>query len=106
MSFQTLLYDTDERTATITLNRPERLNTIVPPMPEELEAAVSRAIADPAVKVIVLRGAGRAFCAGFDFGGGFHHWDDALTTDGAWDAGKDFAVATSQSQGAVPRFMS
>jgi enoyl-CoA hydratase/carnithine racemase len=106
MSFQTLLYDAAEAVATITLNRPERLNTIVPPMPEELEAAVNRAIADPEVKVIVLRGAGRAFCAGFDFGGGFHHWDDALTTDGAWDAGKDFALATSQSQGAVPRFMS
>jgi enoyl-CoA hydratase len=106
MSFQTLLYDTRGAVAWITLNRPERLNTIVPPMPQELEAAVERASADPEVKVIVLRGAGRAFCAGFDFAGGFHKWDDELTTDGAWDAGKDFAVATSQSEGAVPRFMS
>jgi enoyl-CoA hydratase len=106
MSYETLRYDTAEAVATITLNRPERLNTIVPPMPEELENAVHRAIGDPAVKVIVLRGAGRAFCAGFDFGGGFHHWDEALTTNGAWDAGKDFSVATSESQGAVPRFMS
>jgi enoyl-CoA hydratase len=105
MPFQTLLYDTAEQIATITLNRPERLNTIVPPMPDELEAAVHAAVADPKVKVIVLRGAGRAFCAGFDFGGGFHHWDEALTTDGAWDPGKDFAAATS-SAGAVPRFMS
>jgi enoyl-CoA hydratase len=106
MSFQTLLYDTAEAVATITLNRPDRLNTIVPPMPQELEAAVDRAIADPGVRVIILRGAGRAFCAGFDFGGGFHHWDELLTSDGAWDPGKDFAFATSQSQGAVPRFMS
>jgi enoyl-CoA hydratase len=106
MAFQTLLYDTVAELATITLNRPERLNTIVPPMPEELESAVQRASADPQVKVIVLRGAGRAFCAGFDFGGGFHHWDEQLTTDGAWDPGKDFAQATSQSLGAVPRFMS
>src|SRR5271167_2793591 len=105
MSFQTLLYDTSDAVATITLNRPEQLNTIVPPMPEELEAAVHRAVADAGVKVIVLRGAGRAFCAGFDFGGGFHHWDEALTTDGAWDPGKDFALAGSD-QGAVPRFMS
>jgi enoyl-CoA hydratase len=103
--YETLLYEADEAIATITLNRPERLNTIVPPMPEELEAAVHAASADPHVKVIVLRGAGRAFCAGFDFGGGFHHWDDALTTDGAWDPGKDFALAASD-QGAVPRFMS
>ncbi|HEX7610658.1 MAG TPA: crotonase/enoyl-CoA hydratase family protein [Solirubrobacteraceae bacterium] len=106
MSFQTLLYDTADALATITLNRPERLNTIVPPMPEELEEAMRRATADPAVKVVVLRGAGRAFCAGFDFGDGFHHWDDELTTDGRWDPGKDFAVATSQALGAVPRFMS
>src|SRR5271165_5017356 len=105
MTFQTLLYDTHEAIATITLNRPERLNTIVPPMPEELEAAVHRAVSDAEVKVIVLRGAGRAFCAGFDFGEGFHHWDEALTTDGAWDPGKDFAVASSDL-GVVPRFMS
>jgi len=105
MSYETLLYDTADAVATITLNRPERLNTIVPPMPDELESVVHRAIADPQVKVIVLRGAGRAFCAGFDFGGGFHHWDEALTTEGAWDPGKDFAAATS-SLGAVPKFMS
>jgi enoyl-CoA hydratase len=106
MPYETQLYDAREAVATITLNRPERLNTIVPPMPDELEAAVHRAIADAQVKVIVLRGAGRAFCAGFDLGGGFHHWDEALTTDGQWDAGKDFAVATSQALGPVPKFMS
>ena len=105
MSFETLLYRTDGEIATITLNRPESLNTIVPPMPQEIESAVTRAVADPQVKVIVLRGAGRSFCAGFDFAGGFHHWDEELTTDGAWDPGKDFAAATSDS-GVVPRFMS
>jgi enoyl-CoA hydratase len=106
MAYETLLYDTADAIATITLNRPERLNTIVPPMPEELEAAVHAAIADAKVKVIVLRGAGRAFCAGFDFGDGFHQWDEGLTTDGAWDPGKDFAMATSQALGPVPKFMS
>ena len=106
MSFQTLLYQCSDGVASITLNRPEHLNTIVPPMPEEIEAAVAAASADERVRVIVLRGAGRAFCAGFDFGEGFHHWDAQLTTAGRWDPGKDFAIATSQSQGAVPRFMS
>jgi enoyl-CoA hydratase/carnithine racemase len=105
MPYETLLYDSDAAIATITLNRPERLNTIVPPMPDELEAAVRRATLDAQVKVIVLRGAGRAFCAGFDFAGGFHHWDEHLTTDGAWDPGKDFMLATS-NVGAVPKFMS
>jgi enoyl-CoA hydratase len=106
MPYETLLYETAGAIATITLNRPERLNTIVPPMPEELEAAVHRATADSEVKVIVLQGAGRSFCAGFDFGDGFHHWDEQLTTEGKWDPGKDFTFATSQSLGAVPRFMS
>ncbi len=106
MSYETLLYEKTAAVATITLNRPERLNTIVPPMPEELEAAVHHASTDHEVKVIVLRGAGRAFCAGFDFGGGFHHWDEQLTSDGAWDPGKDFTMATSPSLGVVPRFMS
>jgi enoyl-CoA hydratase len=105
VSRETLLYDVEDQVATITLNRPEQLNTIVPPMPEELQAAVEEAGADGAVKVVVLRGAGRAFCAGFDFGGGFHHWDEALTTGGEWDPGKDFVAATAP-EGAVPRFMS
>ena len=68
--YETLLYSASEGVATVTLNRPERLNTIVPPMPDELEAAVGRAVRDHEVKVIVVRGAGRAFCAGYDFGGG------------------------------------
>ena len=106
MPFQTLLYNVTDDVATITLNRPERLNTIVPPMPRELETAVHDAIADADVKVIVLRGAGRSFCAGFDFGEGFHHWDEGLTTDGAWDPGKDFVGATAPSLAPVPQFMS
>jgi enoyl-CoA hydratase len=104
--YQTLLYERSGAVATITLNRPERLNTIVPPMPDELESAVRRALSEQEVKVIVLRGAGRAFCAGFDFAGGFHHWDEQITTDGEWDPGKDFIGATSQALGAVPKFMS
>ena len=94
--FETILYAAAGPTATITLNRPERLNTIVAPMPDEVASAVGLAIRDPEVKVIVIRGAGRAFCAGYDFGGGFHHFDEWLTTDGRWDPGKDFVMATAQ----------
>jgi enoyl-CoA hydratase len=94
-SYETILYSADGPVATITLNRPDRLNTIVPPMPDEVERAVAMATRDTAVKVIVVRGAGRAFCAGYDFEGGFHHWDEAITTGGAWDPGKDFVMATT-----------
>jgi enoyl-CoA hydratase len=104
--FETLLYSVAGAVATVTLNRPEQLNTIVPPMPDEVEAAVGLAIADPAVKVIVLRGAGRAFCAGYDFGGGFHHWDEQMTTDGEWDPGKDFVFATAPGLAPTQKLMS
>jgi enoyl-CoA hydratase len=106
MAYETLLSVTDGPVVTITLNRPETLNTIVPPLPDELEAAVDAAVADETAKVIVLRGAGRSFCAGFDFGAGFHHWDERITTGGEWDPGKDFAFATSPTHGPVPKFMS
>jgi enoyl-CoA hydratase len=106
MSYETLRYEVDDAIATITFDRPDRLNTIVPPMPDELEAAVHEAVADSEVRVIVLRGAGRAFCAGFDFGAGFHLYDEALKTDGRWDPGKDFVFATAPSLAPVPKFMS
>src|SRR3954470_9600924 len=106
MSYETLRYDVADAIATITFDRPERLNTIVPPMPDELEAAVHEAVADAAVRVIVVRGAGRSFCAGFDFGGGFHDYDELLKTDGRWDPGKDFVFATAPSIAPVPKFMS
>jgi enoyl-CoA hydratase/carnithine racemase len=104
VNFETLLYDADGPIATVTLNRPDRLNTIVPPMPDEFQAAIEKATLDNGIKVIVIRGAGRSFCAGYDFGGGFHHWDEAITTDGAWDPGKDFMW--SGAYGPTQKFMS
>ena len=105
MTFETIAYSTDGPIATITLNRPDDLNTIVPPMPDEIERAIGLAIRDAIVKVIILRGAGRSFCAGFNFGGGFHHWDSYFTTDGEWDAGKDFAFSTAQELAPTQKFM-
>jgi enoyl-CoA hydratase len=90
---ETIAYDVDGAIATITLDRPESLNTIVPPMPQEFAAAVAEATADESVRVLVVRGRGRSFCAGYDFGGGFRHWDDVMTTDGRYDSGKDLMGA-------------
>jgi enoyl-CoA hydratase len=106
MTFTTLVYTTDRAIATITLNRPDELNTIVPPMPEEFESAINLAVKDPSIKVIILRGAGRSFCAGYDFGGGFHLWDEHITTNGAWDSGKDFAWSTAHALAPTQKFMS
>jgi enoyl-CoA hydratase len=102
--YETLLYKAEGQIATITLNRPERLNTIVMPMPEEVEAAVNEAVKDAEVKVIILRGAGRSFCAGYDFGGGFE-WD-GFETDGKWDPGKDFVATTAPQFSPHQQFMS
>jgi hypothetical protein len=106
VTYETLLYAVADQVATITLNRPDRLNTIVPPMPDEFEAAVMAAVRDDSVKVVVLRGAGRSFCAGYDFGAGFHHWDEAITTEGRWDPGKDFVFATAPAISPTQKFMS
>lgn len=64
--FRSIRYSTQGRIATITLNRPDRLNAIDRYMPHEIEAAVRLANDDDAVHVIVVDGAGRAFCAGYD----------------------------------------
>ncbi|GGC77239.1 crotonase/enoyl-CoA hydratase family protein [Chelatococcus reniformis] len=106
MNYEAIDYHVDGASCFITLNRPDDLNTIVPPMLDELESAVGRAIRDRAVKVIILQGAGRSFCAGFNFSGGFSQWDDKIATDGQWDAGRDLMMVTSQELGWVPRFMS
>ena len=66
MNYSTIRYETEGRVARITLDRPDRLNAITPEMPREIRLAVEEANADDGVHVIVLQGAGRAFCAGYD----------------------------------------
>ena len=63
---ETLTYETDERIARITLDRPERGNGITPAMPRELAECVERANLDPAIHVIALAGNGKGFCGGYD----------------------------------------
>jgi enoyl-CoA hydratase/carnithine racemase len=63
-----VLYDVKDRIATVTLNRPERMNSIDDSMPANIAKAMAKAAADPGVRAIILTGAGRAFCAGADIG--------------------------------------
>ncbi len=65
-AFTTIRYSVANRIAHIELNRPEVLNAIVAPMPLEIRAAVSEANFDDAVHAILLTGAGRSFCSGYD----------------------------------------
>ena len=87
-----VLYEADGRIGRITLNRPDVLNAIDDELPAELAAAVAEANADPGVHVIVLSGAGRAFCAGYDL----TYYAEAsgsnsVTQDMPWDPMKDYA---------------
>lgn len=66
MELHSIEYSVAGAIATITLNRPDRLNAIDMHMPGEIRHAVEEADADRGVHVIVVRGAGRAFCAGYD----------------------------------------
>ncbi len=66
MSYEAILYEKNGPVVTITLNRPQMLNAINPTMESELYRALDEADADTEARAIILTGAGRAFCAGFD----------------------------------------
>ncbi|MBV9509757.1 MAG: crotonase/enoyl-CoA hydratase family protein [Caulobacteraceae bacterium] len=68
--FETLLYDVADGIATITLNRPDKLNAFNEAMCNDLQAAFDATDADPAVKAVIMTGTGRAFCSGADLSGG------------------------------------
>ena len=65
-----VLYETDAKVGFVTLNRPEKLNALSMDLRRELAAALTRADEDPVTSVVVLRGAGRSFCVGYDIAGG------------------------------------
>jgi enoyl-CoA hydratase/carnithine racemase len=68
MSDNELLYSVEDGIATITFNRPERMNALTHPLEEELHRLFDKADHDRSVRVIILTGAGRAFCSGYDQG--------------------------------------
>ena len=66
MTYECLLYEVKDGIATLTLNRPERLNALGGTLRQDLHDAVTRAGADPEVRVMVVTGAGKGFCSGGD----------------------------------------
>ena len=95
-------YSTRGAVAFITLNRPERLNAINRGLTAGLEEAVARANREPEIRVLVLRGAGRAFCAGYDLQTAPQAEVTAQERSGGWDATLDFRVMSEN----VRAFMS
>ena len=70
MDFDEILYDVTDRIATITLNRPDKMNAFTNRMLKEIIAAMDLADVDDEVRAIIFTGAGRAYCAGADLSGG------------------------------------
>ena len=68
MEFETIEYKKQNKILAIILNRPDRLNAINERLSEELEVAIDGAAKDREVKVIILSGKGKSFCAGADIG--------------------------------------
>lgn len=85
LAFSTLLYSVDEGIATITLNRPDKLNAFTAQMRDDLIAAFDATDADDAVRVVIVTGAGRAFCAGADLSSGGKTFDYAARAEEARD---------------------
>jgi enoyl-CoA hydratase len=107
MDFTTITYEKQDRIAVITLNRPEKFNTIRPPMPAEVDQALERATRDVDVRVVFLQGSGKSFCAGYDFSGGLeHHEGYGFNTREDYDIGMDMLVNLSHRMGPTQQFMS
>jgi len=81
-SLRTLVVDVSEKVATVTLNRPERLNAFTPEMGAELYGTLATLDRDDDVRAIIITGAGRAFCAGADLESG----GDTFATEKKWGA--------------------
>lgn len=103
MPFHSIDYSVEGRVATIMLNRPEALNAIDEYIPTELEQAVTLANADKSVHVIVLTGAGRAFCSGYDLK---HYAQTPGANEGQQEMPWDPMVDFNLMYGNTEKFMS
>lgn len=96
-------YRQDGAIATITLNRPDKFNTIRQEMALGIEECLRTANRDRTVKVIVLEGAGDSFCAGFDFSNGLEHHQ--VFREQGYDPGMDVHASANAYVGRIPIYM-
>jgi enoyl-CoA hydratase len=103
MSEKVVQYSVGNAIATITLNRPDKANTLRLEVIDALDQCLAQANSDTGVKVIILQGAGDNFCGGFDFSGGLEHYD--MITEKGYDPGVDVQFVTDRYLSYVPKFM-
>ncbi len=84
MGYESIRYEVKERIATLTLNRPDKLNAFTRPMADEIMTAFDAADQDDAVRAVIVTGAGRGFCAGADLSQGAKTFDYAKRPDREW----------------------
>ncbi len=82
MDYEQIIFESSDKIATITLNRPERLNAYTERMGIEMWDAIMRVENDPNLRVTIITGAGRGFCAGADLSGGAKTFDFDATESG------------------------
>ena len=103
MPYEMIKYAKSNAIATITLNRPEKYNTLRMELIREMDDALRDANQDKSIKVIILEGSGDAFCGGFDFSGGLEHYEDIVSDN--YDPGIDYHMVTNQYTSYIPAFM-
>ena len=103
MSSDVVKYAVNGAIATVTLNRPDKYNTLRPDVIDGLDTALKTANRDPEVKVIILEGAGDSFCGGFDFSNGLEHYE--TITEDEYDPGLDVQMVTDQYASYLHAFM-
>jgi len=98
-----VLYAKTGRIATISLNRPEKFNTLRWEVIDGLKRYLEDANRDPEIRVIILEGKGDSFCAGFDFSGGLEHFGSIQEEN--YDPGMDVHNVTNQYTSYITTFM-
>lgn len=89
MSYKEIIFEKSERIGIVTLNRPERLNAFTWVMGQEMREALLEVENDPELRVSIITGAGRGFCAGADLGGGGGTFDGSSRDDEQEEARKN-----------------
>jgi len=108
MAYEDVIYETQDGIATITFNRPDRMNAMTLLMGGEIRAALQQASNDDAIRVIILTGAGRGFCAGADAArlsnnaAGKPREQETLPNAGAIDGGLDLGTGFAAKYSYLP----
>lgn len=103
MDYETIRYAVSDKIATLTLNRPDKLNALTARMVDEMIDAFDRVDADDDVRVVIVTGAGRAFCAGADLAEGASSFDARSAPDAPFfaDGSPDYAKASARDGGGL-----